>query len=130
VTTSSYTFPTVDTFHIAVEEGITTVMVGGSFTPEKYPALYQLCFAVYSAVVLTIDYRDRDKSFYTIAQQEPQVDLDWLLVALSRFEEGWMRQGNTLFSPNPSNLSQRQIIETFGAAKLVTKAGLSQCHST
>lgn len=125
MTTSSYTSPTVDTFHIAVEEGITTVMVGGSFTPEKYPALYQLCFAVYSPVVLTIDYRDRDNIFYTIAQQEAQVDLDWLLVALSRFEEGWVRQGNTLFSPNPSKLSQKQIIETFGAAKLATETCIS-----
>lgn len=125
MTTSSYTSPTVDTFHIAVEEGITTVMLGGSFTPEKYPALYQLCFAVYSPVVLTIDYRDRDNIFYTIAQQEAQVDLDWLLVALSRFEERWVRQGNTLFSPNPSKLSQKQIIETFGAAKLATETCIS-----
>jgi hypothetical protein len=63
-----------------------------------------------------------DSIFYTIAQQEAQVDLDWLLVALSRFEEGWVRQGNTLFSPNPSKLSQRQIIETLGAANQISLA--------
>ncbi len=125
MTTSRHTSSTVDTFHIAVEAEITTVMVGGSFSLEKYPALYQLCFTVYSPVVLTIDYRDRDKIFYTIAQQEHSVDLDWLLVALSRFEEGWIRQGNTLSSPNPSKLCQRQIIETFGAAKLATEALIS-----
>lgn len=117
MTTSSYTPTTVDTFHISIEDGVTTVMVGGSFPAEKYPALYQLCFAVYSPIVLTIDYRDRYNIFYTITQQEKQVDLHWLMVALSRFEVGWVLTNNTLFSPNPSKLSQRQIIETFDIAR-------------
>jgi hypothetical protein len=118
---SIYTPTTIDTFHIGVEEGVATVLIQGSLPRECYNSLYQLCFSVYAPVALTINIEDREQISYTIAQSENWLDLDWLVTALSRFEEGWMRRGNVLFSPIPSRLSQEQIIDMFKAARVTSE---------
>jgi hypothetical protein len=115
---STYTPTTIDTFHIGVEEGVATVLIQGSLPIQCYQALYTLCFSVYAPVALTINIEDREQVSYTIAQSENLVDLNWLAIALSRFEQGWTRQGNALFSPTPSQLPQKQIIDIFNAARV------------
>ncbi len=114
---TTYTPKTIDSFNIGIEDGIANVLIQGSLPLEHYQALYNLCFSVYSPVVLTVHLENQEYISYTIAQAEEFVDLDWLHQALSRFEEGWTRQDNALFSPIPSQLSEKQIIDTFKVAR-------------
>jgi hypothetical protein len=114
---TTYIPKSIDTFNIGVENEIANVLIQGTLPLEHYQALHSLCFSVYAPAVITVYLEDSERISYTIAQSEDLVDLDWLHQALSRFEEGWTRRGNALFSPHRSKLSEKQVTDTFNAAR-------------
>jgi hypothetical protein len=99
-----YATDKTEQFTIYTDRGVTNLIVQADLPRQYYKPLFELGL-IYGPIVLLANIQDRDNPAYAITQQGDQVDLQWLLSAISHFEEGWYLENGVLFSPVPSHVS-------------------------
>ena len=97
-----YATDKTEMFTVYVERGITNLIVQADLPRQYYKTLFELGL-IYGPIVFIQNIQDRYNPSYAVVQQGDQVDLQWLLSAISHFEEGWYLEDGVLFSPVPSH---------------------------